>query len=241
MVEVQEGGKNTLANLIALCPTCHALYTRGIITKDAIYTYKSVLVSLNAAFDREGIDNLLFLGITSPRQDLIISGDGVLRFAPLIAAGYAQYRQLVNNADTLVTYIVTLTGKGTSLIDAWRSGNRSDLAEVIGTATREGLLDYLRAQRDTAAPLAKWIAGGLTGTEYQDARAMGDEWAKPIFQRLLAYDQELARTFNDDGCERYTSTRPGEYLERRLEQLDKVIQELEQSSPGLALHACTRA
>jgi hypothetical protein len=118
MVEVQEGGANTPDNLIALCPTCHALYTRGTITKDAIYTYKSVLVSLNAAFDREGIDNLLFLGITSPRQDLVISGDGVLRFGALIAAGYAEYRLLNNNANTLVTYTVALTPKGSALLDA---------------------------------------------------------------------------------------------------------------------------
>jgi len=67
MVEVQEGGGNTLSNLIALCPTCHALYTRGTISKDAIYAYKSTLVSLNAAFDRDAVDNLLFLGTSSPR------------------------------------------------------------------------------------------------------------------------------------------------------------------------------
>jgi HNH endonuclease len=112
MAEVQEGGRNTPDNLLALCPTCHALYTRGTITKDATYTYKAVLVSLNAAFDREGIDNLLFLGVSSPRQDLIVSGDGVLRFGPLIAAGYAQYQLLVNNANQIVTYTVSLTPKG---------------------------------------------------------------------------------------------------------------------------------
>src|SRR5689334_10836723 len=98
MVEVQEGGSDTPDNLIALCPTCHALYTRGTVGKEAIYTYKSLLVSLNAAFDKEGIDNLLFLSVTSPSNDLVITGDGVLRFAPLIAAGYAQYERL--NANT---------------------------------------------------------------------------------------------------------------------------------------------
>jgi hypothetical protein len=229
MVEVQQGGKNTPDNLIALCPTCHALYTRGTITKDAVYTYKAVLVALNAAFDREGIDNLLFLGITSPRQDLIISGDGVLRFAPLVAAGYADYQLLSNNANQIVTYKVELTTRGAALINAWKSGNRTDIADIMGAVTREGLLDYLRAQKDAAAPLAKWIAGGLKGHEYNDARVMGDEWAKPIFQRLLSYDQELARLFNDDGGERYPSTRPGEYLDRRFEQLAKVIRKLEQS------------
>ena len=133
MVEVQEDGGNTLSNLIALCPTCHALYTRGTISKDAIYAYKSTLVSLNAAFDREAIDNLLFLGISSPRRNLVISGDGVLRFSPLIAAGYADYQLLANNANQLVTYTVNLTTKGAALLNAWRSGNRNSLADIIGS------------------------------------------------------------------------------------------------------------
>jgi len=135
MVEVQEGGGNTLSNLIALCPTCHALYTRGTISKDAIYAYKSTLVSLNAAFDRDAVDNLLFLGISSPRGNLIISGDGVLRFSTLIAAGYADYLLLANNANQLVTYTVSLTTKGAALLSAWRSGDRSSLANIIGSDT----------------------------------------------------------------------------------------------------------
>ena len=36
IIEVQEGGINEQANLLALCPTCHALYTRGNIPKEAI-------------------------------------------------------------------------------------------------------------------------------------------------------------------------------------------------------------
>lgn len=227
MVEVQEDGKNTSDNLIALCPTCHALYTRGTISKDAIYTYKAVLVSLSAAFDREGIDNLLFLGIVSPRQDLIITGDGVLRFAPLIAAGYAQYQLLSTNGNTPSTYTVSLTPKGAALVEAWKSGNRTNIVDIMGSATREGLIEYLRSQKDAVAPLVKWIAGGLKGAEYRDARGMGDEWANPIFQRLLAYDQDLALIFNDDEGERYPSTKPGEFIERRLGQLEKVIKTLE--------------
>lgn len=135
MEEVQEGGGTTLSNLLALCPTCHALYTRGTITKDAIYSYKAILVSLNAAFDKETIDNLLFLGISSPRQNLLVSGDGVLRFSPLIAAGYADYVLVANNANQLVTYTVVLTQKGATLLNAWRSGNRSSLADIIGIDT----------------------------------------------------------------------------------------------------------
>ncbi|MCD6215070.1 MAG: HNH endonuclease [Candidatus Desulfofervidus sp.] len=36
IIEVVEGGDNELANLIALCLTCHALFHRGIISRDSI-------------------------------------------------------------------------------------------------------------------------------------------------------------------------------------------------------------
>jgi hypothetical protein len=127
-------------------------------------------VSLNAAFDREGIDNLLFLGITSPREDHVISGDGVLRFGSLIAAGYAEYKLLANNSNQLVSYRVSLTPKGSTLIEAWKSGNRTNIADIIGSLTRTGLLDYLKAQKEAAAPLAKWIAEGLKGPEWRCTR-----------------------------------------------------------------------
>jgi len=51
--DVQEGGGDEVFNLIALCPTCHALYTRGTITRDAIRSWKGLLVALNQAQERE--------------------------------------------------------------------------------------------------------------------------------------------------------------------------------------------
>jgi len=61
IIEVKDGGSNEASNLLALCPTCHALYTRGKISKEAINAWKTVLVSLSHAFDQESISNLLFL------------------------------------------------------------------------------------------------------------------------------------------------------------------------------------
>jgi hypothetical protein len=130
--ELREGGGSTAANLIALCPTCHALYTRGTISKDAIYAYKTVLVSLSASFDRETISNLLFLRISDSRNNLLTSGDGLLRFTPLIAAGYADYVMKANNANQLYSYTVFLTDKGRALLDAWTSGNRRRVEQILG-------------------------------------------------------------------------------------------------------------
>lgn len=61
IVEVNDKGPNEPYNLIALCPTCHALYTRGTISKEAINAWKTMLVALNHVFDQETISNLLFL------------------------------------------------------------------------------------------------------------------------------------------------------------------------------------
>src|SRR5262249_24408098 len=82
--EVAEGGGDEPFNLIALCPTCHALYHRGTISADSIYAYKAMLVAISRAFDLEAVDRLLFLNMC-PKDFLVVSGDGLLHFARLIA------------------------------------------------------------------------------------------------------------------------------------------------------------
>jgi hypothetical protein len=132
MEEVSEGGGNGAGNLIALCPTCHALYTRGNIHRDSIYAWKLILISLSHAFDSSTIDDLLFLALPA-MEHLQISGDGVLKFSRLIAAGLAEFRMWIQNGP-LVTYKVGLTTKGAQLIDAWMSGNREAVAQALGGA-----------------------------------------------------------------------------------------------------------
>ena len=129
--EVSAGGGDDPANLIALCPTCHALYHRGTIRAESIYVYKAMLVAITRAFDLEAIDKLLFL--TSCKRDfLIVSGDGVLHFSRLIAAGLATADMKANNNYQLVTYAINLHEKGRQLIEAWKQGDRVRLKEVMG-------------------------------------------------------------------------------------------------------------
>lgn len=129
IIEVEEGGPNELSNLLALCPTCHALYTRGTISKDAINVWKTILVALNHAFDQESISNLLFLKRTISNE-VAVSGDGVLKFSHLIASGLAIH-QLVSQNGPLYTYVVRLTTKGNRIIDAWYSGNRESVRQAL--------------------------------------------------------------------------------------------------------------
>lgn len=129
--EVNAGGTDDPANLIALCPTCHALYHRGNISSDAIYTYKAMLVAISRAFDLDTVDRLLFLNMIPP-DHLVVSGDGLLHFSRLIAAGLAEFELKANNAGLLVTYTVNISDKGRLIIEAWKSGDRMRLKKVVG-------------------------------------------------------------------------------------------------------------
>jgi hypothetical protein len=130
MVEVSEGGGNELSNLVALCPTCHALFHRGTITRDSIYAWKGVLVSLSHAFDQSAIDDLLFLSKLHPKE-LAISGDGVLKFSRLIAADLAAFKLLMQNGP-MVLYEVGVTQKGEALVNAWKAGDREGVKSALG-------------------------------------------------------------------------------------------------------------
>lgn len=136
IVEVAEGGGNEPGNLLPLCPTCHALYHRGEISRDSIFAWKAVLVSLSHAFDTNTIDDLLFLSMPEA-DELRISADGVLRFSRLIASGLATIHLAMRNNNInhyVCLYRVALTEKGAHLVAAWRTGNRRAVAELLGPA-----------------------------------------------------------------------------------------------------------
>jgi hypothetical protein len=128
--QVSEGGGNDLTNLIALCPTHHDMYHKKLISKDSIYAWKLMLVSLSRAFDTNTVDDLLFLN-REPSSNLQVSGDGVLKFSRLIGSGLAEFKLKMQNGP-IVLYQVGLTKKGAQLVDAWVSGNRENLALALG-------------------------------------------------------------------------------------------------------------
>ena len=128
--EVAAGGGDESANLVALCPTCHALYHRGTISQESIYAYKSMLVAIGRAFDVDAVDRLLFLAMC-PKDYLVVSGDGVLHFSRLIAAGLVDVKLKANNAWQLVTYAINISDKGRLLINAWKQGDRSAITTAL--------------------------------------------------------------------------------------------------------------
>ena len=136
MVELGKGGTNDPANLVALCPTCHALYHRGTIQKDSVHLWKGMLVALSQAFDTQAIDDLLFL-YKLPDDQLFVSGDGVLRFSRLIAAELAGFQLYMQNGPMLL-YRIGATEKGAALVRAWQAGNREALRLAMAPAAPAG-------------------------------------------------------------------------------------------------------
>jgi hypothetical protein len=134
---VKDGGKSEVNNLIALCPNCHELHTKGYIPHSAIVHWKGMLHALNHAFNREGMAYLLFLSLPT-FENIWYSGDAVLHFAGLIAAGlvgiaesqqavglrYATSPLPIQPPSTGVR--LRLTDKGRLLVDSWLHGNQEE-------------------------------------------------------------------------------------------------------------------
>ena len=149
---VSDDGGNEAHNLIALCPNCHALYHRQDIPRDAIRAWKNALVALNNAFDKEAMDDLIFLSGLKPGQ-LPITADGVLKFSRLIAAGLASFKR-VFDFDVLPSkarplevksarFEVVLTDKGQAFIEAWRKGDRELIEKSLTTPVPSDLPVWL--------------------------------------------------------------------------------------------------
>jgi hypothetical protein len=151
---VSEGGGDDPDNLLSLCPYCHAMHHAGHIPVEAIRHWKGMLTALNQAFDRVSLDLLLFLWETKG-QDIWYSGDALLRFAGLVAAGLVTFKaeKLYGQTPTTSGFTgsiptvfhgtsyeigikieIRLTDKGKRLVEAWRTGNEEEYRSVIGSA-----------------------------------------------------------------------------------------------------------
>ena len=120
--------------------------------------FKAMLVAISRAFDLDAVDRLLFLSQCS--QDfLVVSGDGLLHFARLIAAWMASGDQKANNNWQIVTYAINITPKGKQLIEAWRQGDRTRLNKcwVAQCRVPTEAEAYRRAKRFESADTTPWF------------------------------------------------------------------------------------
>ena len=144
MVWVKDDGGNDPINLIALCPNCHSLHTAGHIPSAAIYHWKGILHALNHAFSRESMDLLLFL-YTKDAQKMWLSGDGVLKFSGLIAAGLVKFgeqawknQMSMRGSGPSSSHKLKLTEKGQALVTAWLTGDEDSYRKYLeGIGSKE--------------------------------------------------------------------------------------------------------
>jgi hypothetical protein len=89
IVWVKDDGGSHSTNLIALCGHCHDLHTRHHIPVSAIRHWKAMLHALNHAFNKESTDLLLYLNQPGI-ENVWYTGEGLLRFSGLVAAGLVE-------------------------------------------------------------------------------------------------------------------------------------------------------
>ena len=111
---------------------------------EAVRLWKGLLVALNQAFDRQGMELLLLLRRDS--RMFWFSSDGVLRFAGLIGAGLVAIvetdRTFKAAGDhhkfTQTSHNLALTEKGSILVEAWLAGNEPKYRELISASAPGG-------------------------------------------------------------------------------------------------------
>ena len=127
---ISVGGGDKPDNLLCLCPNCHTMHHNGIIPIESLKTWKLVLLSLNEGFDRGSVDIILAIHMLG---DLTVTGDGMLRCAPLFASGLVEIKTLVKGTASLTgcgdIIKLALSSKGLKFVDGWKSGNQ---AEALG-------------------------------------------------------------------------------------------------------------
>lgn len=125
---ISDGGDNSIDNLLAICPNCHALHHRGVIPVESLRAWKLILLSLNEGFDKNSIDILLTLKTT---DYIVVSGEGILQSASLISSNYVESQRLQEYKSARVAayvrdekYIIKLTKPGKLFVEAWERGDQ---------------------------------------------------------------------------------------------------------------------
>jgi hypothetical protein len=152
---VKDGGNDEAGNLLALCPNCHGMHTRGLVGYEAIWHWKRMLVMLNHAYDKQGIDQLLFL-YKMANVPVWCDGGALERYSALIGNGLAAVVDTRHKIEAGVqvkpqgggtgpdiaveaqfitsSHRVELTARGRMLVEAWLSEDRKRYEELFGGA-----------------------------------------------------------------------------------------------------------
>lgn len=138
IVELGKGGSDDPDNLVALCPTCHALHHRGTIPIESIRAWKMLLFSINEVMGKRAIDNLLLLEKQPSDQMIMFTGDSLIEFAPVIAAKLVEWGDLSittgyssSGGSVSRFHCMELTPKGHDFLAAWRAGQLDEAQKLV--------------------------------------------------------------------------------------------------------------
>jgi hypothetical protein len=130
---VSKGGGNGAANLLPLCPTCHALHHSGQIPLESIRAWKMLLLSLNDSFSRIAVDLLLALDHLG-RKPVLITTDTILMMGSLIASGLITVTHpsagTIPDQDFNQSRFVSLSDKGRTFVAAWKAGKQAEAVNL---------------------------------------------------------------------------------------------------------------
>jgi hypothetical protein len=132
---VSKDGSNDPSNLLVLCPNCHRLYNNGDISDESIRTWKMFQISLNEALDKNSVE--ILLALDKLKEELKVSGDGVLECASLVASGFIDVEWYHSGSLDIHTksdeygYKIRLTDRGSMFIDAWKRGDQANAVNVV--------------------------------------------------------------------------------------------------------------
>lgn len=144
IVWVRDQGGNEPSNLIALCPNCHALHTKGHIPHEAVRVWKAMLISLNSV-NRSNLDTLLHLYRMegdSFGKHVRYSGESLLQLAALLNAGLVQTGSAQGSSGgagfpPFSSFEVELTPRGAALVEAWFSGSEGLYLKALTEPPRQ--------------------------------------------------------------------------------------------------------
>ena len=131
---VSEGGGNGAANLLPLCPTCHARHHSGEIPRESIRAWKMLLLSLNEGFPRIAVDLLLALDHLGVNP-ILVSTDTILMMGSLIASGLVTVKhpyagETIPDPDFSQSRFITLSDKGRTFVTAWKEGKQEQAVNL---------------------------------------------------------------------------------------------------------------
>lgn len=111
--------EHTFDNLIALCPTCHALYDKGEIDRKAMLQYKANLSVLNGRYGDLERRVLLYFAESSDRDSIYLAKGFDILLMYLIADGFLVETDELKYRFSKEGTLYYITDQGREFVDKW--------------------------------------------------------------------------------------------------------------------------